>query len=488
MNQEKEKFQLRNWELVSVNPNNRNWAWSDYFNYWAVSIQSVIGFSLIASFYLLYDLNSIIVLLGCLIATFLVFIFANIMGKTSQSSGLPFPVILRLSMGFNGARYIGMLRGLVGIFMFGAQTFFISKSIGYLIRIILFQVDNQSFLLSNEYMLMFFNGLNPLDWFALFITLLFQFFLFTKGQEMNRIFLKFSALIVYFGLAIFFIMIISENYSELINSLKLSTNVENVIAKKNLLPLFYITGTMFAYFSILIVNYGDFSRYAKNNKEMKLGNFSLIINLVIFSFFALLLTIGADIILTKNSISTEKLLTNPTDIIAKFDNSILTLFSLIFILISMLSTNLIANYIPSQNALINFLPNSLNIKRTSYIIIFFGFLVGGFWLSIFSQSNTIFIIDNITVFFGPIFGIVVADFYYIKKQKINHKELFYPKENTEYIYSSGWNYKAIYSLIIGFIFSASTIWNVSLNSLQSFGWIIGAFISFILYFLLNNDQ
>ena len=488
MNQEKEKFQLRNWELVSVNPNNRNWAWSDYFNYWAVSIQSVIGFSLIASFYLLYDLNSIIVLLGCLIATFLVFIFANIMGKTSQSSGLPFPVILRLSMGFNGARYIGMLRGLVGIFMFGAQTFFISKSIGYLIRIILFQVDNQSFLLSNEYMLMFFNGLNPLDWFALFITLLFQFFLFTKGQEMNRIFLKFSALIVYFGLAIFFIMIISENYSELINSLKLSTNVENVIAKKNLLPLFYITGTMFAYFSILIVNYGDFSRYAKNNKEMKLGNFSLIINLVIFSFFALLLTIGADIILTKNSISTEKLLTNPTDIIAKFDNNILTLFSLIFILISMLSTNLIANYIPSQNALINFLPNSLNIKRTSYIIIFFSLLIGGFWLSIFSQSNTIFIIDNITGFFGPIFGIVVADFYYIKKQKINHKELFYPKENTEYIYSSGWNYKAIYSLIIGFIFSASTIWNVSLNSLQSFGWIIGAFISFILYFLLNNDK
>jgi NCS1 family nucleobase:cation symporter-1 len=245
---------------------------------------------------------------------------------------------------------------------------------------------------------------------------------------------------------------------------------------------------MFAYFSILVVSYGDFSRYAKNHKEMQFGNFSLIFNLIIFSFFALLLTIGSDIILTKNLISAEKLLTNPNDIIAKFNNSVLTVFSLIFILVSMLSTNLIANFVPSQNALINFLPNSLTLNKASYVIIFFGLLVGGFWLSIFSQSNTIFIIDNITGFFGPIFGIVVADFYYIKKQKINHKELFYPKENTEYIYSSGWNYKAIYSLIIGFIFSASTIWNVSLNSLQSFGWIIGAFISFILYFLLNNDQ
>ena len=485
MSQEREKFQLRNWELVSVNPNNRNWVWLDYFNFWAVSIQSVIGFSLIASFYLLYDLNSIIVLSGCLAATFLIFIFTNMIGKTSQSTGLPFAVILRLSMGFNGARYAGMLRGLVGIFMFGIQTFFISKSLGYLFRIFLYQMDNQ--ILSNEYLLIFFFGLNPLDWFSLFITLLFQLYLFTKGPETNRIFIKFSAFFVYFGLVIFFIMIISENYNEIVNSLILSTNVENVIAKKNILPLFYITGSMFAYFSILVLNYGDFSRYAKNKKEMQIGNFGLIFNLIIFSFFALILTIGADIILTKNSISIERLLTNPNDIIAKFNNSVLTVFSLIFILVSMVSTNLIANYIPSQNALINFLPNSLNLNKASYIIMFFGLLIGGFWLSIFSQSGIIFFFDNLSSFFGPIFGIVVADFYFVKEQKVNHKELFYPKDNTEYVYTNGWNYKAIYSLIIGFIFSASTIWNPNLVYLESFGWIIGAFVSFSLYSLLNND-
>ena len=73
-----------------------------------------------------------------------------------------------------------------------------------------------------------------------------------------------------------------------------------------------------------------------------------------------------------------------------------------------------------------------------------------------------------------------------------HKEYFerissYPKENSEYIYSSGWNYKAIYSLIIWFIFSVSTIWNANLTSLQSFGWIIGAFVSAITYYLLAKD-
>ena len=484
MNQEKEKFQLRNWELVSINPNNRNWVWSDYFNYWAVTTQSVIGFSLIASFYLLYDLNSIIVFSGCLISTFLVSILANMIGKTSQNTGLPFPVILRLSMGFNGARYIGMLRGLIGIFMFGIQTFFISKSIGYIIRIILYQIDNQ--ILSNEYLLMFFYGLNILDWFSLFITLLFQLYLFTKGPETNRIFIKFSAIFVYFGFTIFFIMIISENYNELVNSLLLSTNIENAISKKNILPLFYVTGTMFSYFSIIILNFGDFSRYAKNINEMKIGNFSLIINLIIFSCFAFLLTIGSDIILTKNSISVDKLLTNPNDIIAKFDNGVLTVFSLLFVLISMFSTNLIANYIPSQNGLINFLPNSLTLNKAGYIIIFLGLIVGGLWLSIFSQPNILFIFDNIIAFFGPIFGVVIADYYYVKHQKINHKELFYPKDETEYVYSAGWNLKAIFSIVIGFIFSASPIWNPNISFLESFGWIIGAFISFLLYFLLNK--
>ena len=415
-------------------------------------------------------------------ATLLVFILTNIIGKTSQSTGLPFPVILRLSMGFNGARYVGMIRGLVGIFMFGIQTFFISKSIGYLIRIFLYQIDNQ--ILSNEYLLIFFFGLNPLDWFAIFISLLFQLYLFTKGPDTNKILIKFSAFFVYFGLTIFFIIIISENYNELISSVLLSTNIENVISKKNILPLFYVTGTMFAYFSILIVSYGDFSRYAKNNKEMKLGNFSLIFNLIIFSLFSILLTIGSDIILTKNSISAERLLTNPNDIIAKFNNSFLTIFSLVFILVSMFSTNLIANYIPSQNALINFLPNSLSLKKASYVIIVLGLLVGGFWLSIFSQQSIIIFFDSLTAFFGPIFGVIVADYYFIKKQKINHKELFYPKENSEYIYSSGWNYKAMYSLFIGFIFSVSTIWNANLTSLQSFAWIIGAFFSYIIYYLL----
>ena len=482
MIQSNNKFQIKNWELVSVNPNKKNWDWTDYFSFWAVNFQSVIGFSLIVSLYMLYDLNSVIVFLGCFFASILVLIFSNLVGKISQTTGLSFPVILRISSGFNGARYIGMTRGIVGIILFGVQTFFISKSIGYLIRIFLFEIDDK--ILDHEIFLTFFFGMNNIDWFSFIITLVFQFYLYSKSQDAIRNFIKFSAYFVYFGLIIFLIIIISENYTEVIKSLKLSTQTENVISKKNIFPLLSITGTIFAYFSIVILNFGDFSRYAKSFNQMKIGNYMIIVNLIFFSVLSVLIAVGSDIILNKSTVTTDRFLSNPTDIIGKFDNNYLTIYALLFILVSSLSTNLIANYVPTQNTLINFLPDYLNVKNTGIVIITLGIVVGIFWTPIFSQSSIMLIVNSFASIFGPIFGLIVCDYYSIKKQKINHKELFYPNEKTEYIYSNGWNLKAIYSLIIGFIFSASTLWNVSLISFQSFGWIIGAFITWITYYLL----
>ena len=142
MIQEKENFPLTNWEIVSVNPSQKNWTSKDLFCFWGNNIQSIIGFSLITSLYLVYDLNFLIVFFASIVASFLVYIFANLVGKPSQKHGIPFPVILRTSMGVNGARYVALLRGFVGIFMFGVQTFFISKSLGYLLRISLFSFDN----------------------------------------------------------------------------------------------------------------------------------------------------------------------------------------------------------------------------------------------------------------------------------------------------------------------------------------------------------
>ena len=297
MIQQKEKNTLTNWELVSVNPSEKNWTGKDLFCLWGNGIQSLIGFSLIASLYLAYDLNSGVVLAGSIIASLLVYFFANLIGKPSQKHGLPFPVILRMSMGVIGAKYVAMLRGLVGLFMFGVQTFFISKSIGYVIRIIFHTYDNN--FLDQELFLTFFMGMNIIDGFSFLITLLIQYWLFSRGQSQNRSFINFSALFVYFGLILFLIIIVSENFNDVSNNLKMSLSFHNFIDQKNIVPLITVIGTLFTYFSIVILNFGDFSRYVKTETEMKKGNFGLTINTIIFSLLAILLVIGSDIILAK---------------------------------------------------------------------------------------------------------------------------------------------------------------------------------------------
>jgi NCS1 family nucleobase:cation symporter-1 len=61
MNQPKVKYSLSNWDLVTVNPNYKTWNSKDLFCFWGVNIQSVIAFSLIASLYIVYDLNTLVV-------------------------------------------------------------------------------------------------------------------------------------------------------------------------------------------------------------------------------------------------------------------------------------------------------------------------------------------------------------------------------------------------------------------------------------------
>ena len=484
MSQEKTKKSLLNWDLVTVNPNNKNWDWKDLFCFWGVNIQSVIGFSLIASLYLIYNLNSFVVFFGTIFGSILIYFFSNLIGKPSQKFGLPFVVMLRSSLGFKGARYFGLLRCLVGIFLFGIQTYFLSKAFGYIIRIIIFYFDPS--ILDKDIFLLFFLGMNIIDWTSIVLTIIFQMFLFNIGMNFNKKLITFSAVTVYLGMLLFFFSILLADVKITSKAFINILDLNNFIDLNNIVPFLTVTGTVFAYLSIVILTFGDFSRYVKSEKEMKKGNLSLVLNFIIFSFFALFIVTGTDTFLNEDPENLSRILTNPTDIIGKIDNLLITNLVLIFIIIASASTNLIANFIPSQYTLINFIPSSLSIKSASFVIALLGFLVGIFWLTYFSQIGILSFIDTFGAFFGPLFGVMISDFYFIKKGNLINKDIYSLEKSAAYYYTGGWHIKGVYSLILGFIFSASTIWNSNLMFLQSYSWMIGAFISGFVYYLLTK--
>ena len=482
MNQPKVKYSLSNWDLVTVNPNYKTWNWKDMFCFWGVNIQSVIGFSLIASLYIVYDLNTLVVFFGTILGSFFVYLFSNLIGKPSQKFGLPFTVLLRSSLGFKGAEYFGLLRGLVGIFMFGVQTYFLSKAFGYLIRILIFSIDSS--LLNKDIFLVFILGIDIIDWISFTAVIIFQTLMFSIGINFNKRLINYSAITVYGGMLIFFFGVLLSDVKLTSQAFYELLDYKNLLVNDNIFALLTVAGSIFAYFSIIIVSFGDFSRYVKNEDELKKGNLSLIANLIIFSIFSVFIVVGSDVFLNLRFLDLSSILTNPTDIIGKFDNTLITVIAIFFIIISSASTNLVANFIPSQYSLINFLPNSLNLKKASYIILIISFFIGIFWLTVLSQIGILSFVDTFISFFGPLFGVMVADYYLIKSQSISNKDIYSTTADSIYYFSNGWHIKGCYSIFIGFIFSASTIWNPNLMFLQSFGWIIGAFISSLTYYLL----
>jgi NCS1 family nucleobase:cation symporter-1 len=429
-----------------------------------------------------YDLNTLVVFFGTILGSFFVYLFSNFIGKPSQKFGIPFAVFLRSSLGFKGAKYFGLLRALIGIFMFGIQTYILSKAVGYLIRILIFSIDSS--LLDKDIFSFFLLGIDIIDWISFTFVIIFQTLMFSVGINFNRRLINYSAVTVYGGMILFFfgvllsdVKLTSQAFAELLD-------YKNLLNNENIFALLSVAGAIFAYFSILIVSFGDFSRYVKNESELKKGNLSLIANLIIFSFFSVFIVIGSDVFLNLRFLDLSSILTNPTDIIGKFDNTSITVIAIFFILISSASTNLVANFIPSQYSLINFLPNSLNLKSASYVISIVGFFVSIFWLTVLSQIGILSFVDTFISFFGPIFGVMMADYYLIKSQSITNKDIYSTEATSIYYFSNGWHIKGCYSILIGFIFSASTIWNPNLMFLQSFGWIIGAFISSLTYYLL----
>jgi NCS1 family nucleobase:cation symporter-1 len=482
VNQPKVKYSLSNWDLVTINPNYKTWNWKDLFCFWGVNVQSIIGFSLIASLYTIYSLSTFVVFFGTILGSILVYFFANLIGKPSQKYGLPFSVLLRSSLGFKGAEFFGLIRSIVGIFMFGVQTYFLSKIIGYLIRIIIFSVDNT--LLDQEIFLIFLLGLNIIDWVSFIIVIIFQTLMFSVGAQFNKKLVNYSAIIVYAGILLFFFTVLLSDVKMTANAFISILDFKNFLNSDNIAPILTVAGTIFAYFSIIIISFGDFSRHVKSEDDLKKGNLSLILNLIIFSFFAVFIVVGSDTFLNQKFEDLDRIFTNPTDIIGKFDDIQITIIALFFIIVASASTNLVANFIPSQYSLINFSPKNLTLKSASYTISVIGFFIGIFWLTVLSQIGILSFVDTLGSFFGPIFGLMVADYYLIKDKNISNKDIYLADAESVYYFSNGWHIKAVYSLVIGFIFSSSTIWNINLMFLQSYAWIIGAFISSLTYYLL----
>ena len=110
--------------------------------------------------------------------------------------------------------------------------------------------------------------------------------MFSTSIQNNKKIIKFSTIIVYVGMIFFFFLVLLSDVRITSKVFLDFLTIENFLDRNNIAPLLTVAGTIFAYFSIVIISFGDFSRYIKKDVDLNKGNLSLILNLIIFSIFS----------------------------------------------------------------------------------------------------------------------------------------------------------------------------------------------------------
>jgi len=271
---------LYNTDLAPTPSKNKNWGSFEIFNVWANDVQSLFGYTLAASLFLTYGLNGWYVFAAIILAGFFIMWLVNLSGKPSVKHGIPYPVFARVSMGVHGANFPAMVRGIVAMFWYGAQTYFASTAVALLITGVTGASGSGDFL-----------GMNNIQWISFIFVAVFQIILFWNGIDLIRRFLNFAGPTVYVIMIILMLTIWFKAGGGLLAEVGNIFEGVGSYEGGTYAAFLAIFGTMVAYFAAVVINFGDFARFVKNENEMKKGNlWGLPGNIVLFSFITLMVT------------------------------------------------------------------------------------------------------------------------------------------------------------------------------------------------------
>ncbi|OEC36426.1 nucleobase:cation symporter-1, NCS1 family [Pseudomonas cuatrocienegasensis] len=463
---------LHNADLAPLPPGKRKWGWFEIFNVWSNDIQSLFGYTLAATLFISYGLSGWAVLAAIVLAGFIVMGLVQLTGKPSVKYGIPFPVMARASMGVRGANFPAVVRGIVAIFWYGVQTYFASTALALLINSLLgTTATDASFL-----------GMTAVGWLSYVIVCVFQVALFIRGIDWITRFLNWAGPLVYLVMIALMLIIWYQAGPSLLGELGTLFRGTGEYAAGPVAAFAAVVGTMVAYFAAVVINYGDFARFVRDEKQMTVGNFlGLPISLAIFSLIALVITAGTVVVFGET-------LTNPTDIVARVDNLTLTIVAALTFFAATVGINLVANFIPPAYDIANLAPARISARTGGFITAAIAFFIGALWVAFISQVGIAAFVDTLGAVLAPLYGIIVADYYLVRRQQLNVQDLFSAEPGSTYYFDGGWNRKAMIAFAVASVFSVASVWVPVLSDLSGYAWLFGALLGAVLHYLLMRKE
>ena len=464
---------LINEDLAPVPTSRRTWGTWNYAALW-ISMSLCIPTYTMASSMINNGMSWWQAVLTIFIGNAIVLIPMLLNGHAGAKYGIPFPVLARASFGTKGANIPAMLRAIVACGWFGIQTWIGGESLYHLIRAwnpSLAEIDTTSL----------FPQALPMICFGIFWLL--NMFIIYKGVESIRKLLVFKAIFLPIAaIALFcWAVIAAKGLGPILREPSKFTDSASFF--KFFFPA--LTAVV-GFWATLSLNIPDFTRYSKSQKAHIKGQaIGLPPSMTLFAFVGVVVTSASAIIYGSPE-------WDPVKLASHFDSKLMVTFAMIGIIISTLATNIAANIVSPANDFSNLSPSKINFKVGGYITGIIGVLIFP-WKLMADPNGYIFTwLIAYSSLLGPIGGIMIVDYYFIRKQQLIVDELY--KVKGAYSYGSGYNNNAIIALLAGILpnvpgflvqthLVAADAFPTWIAHLYNYAWFVGFFVSGFIYYI-----
>ena len=193
-------------------------------------------------------------------------------------------------------------------------------------------------------------------------------------------------------------------------------------------------------YATFLLNFCDFTRNSKSRRSIVKGNFwGIPLNVLLFGLIAVVLA-G-----TQFKIS-GVFIASPGEIVQTIPNTFLLVIAALALLVLTIAVNLIANFVAPIYALTNLFPRKLNFFRAGLLSAVIGLVILP-WNLYDNPAVINYFLGGLGGLLGPLFGVIIADYWLIRRTKINVPELYTDNPTGTYFYRGGVNPGAIAAFI-----------------------------------------
>lgn len=466
-----------NHDLAPVMLSERKWATKDIAALW-ISMSACVPTYMLASSVIAEGMSWWQAVLTIFLGNTIVLVPMLLNAHAGTKYGIPFPVYCRSSFGILGANVPAILRALVACGWFGIQAWIGGWAIYKILSVWIpswEQLGNLPFIGINTPQLVCFLFFWAINMWVIY-----------KGIESIRILLNIKApLLIALGL-----LLLYWAYSKAGGfgpMLEKPSAFDAGQPKAGQFWSFFfpaLTG-MVGFWATLSLNIPDFTRYAYSQRDQVAGQaLGLPTTMGLFSFIGVAVT-SATVVIYGETIW------DPVVLMTRFKNPVLLVVALAALCIATLATNIAANVVSPANDFANISPTKISFRTGGLITGVIGIVIQP-WRLVSDPSGYIFTwLVGYSALLGAIGGVLIADYYVIRKTKLDLIRLY--EKDGPYWYKGGWNPIAIIALLAGILpnlpgflgvvkwAKVSPFW----TELYHYAWFVGFGLSFLVYTVLT---